>query len=357
MANYELKIAGRLDEKMTEKDLQTKLSRLEHTKSTQIKLQIDGKDYVKQIDTFSKKNGELVKTEKLLIETTTQFGKVLNNVVSRGSNGKFAKALVTDIKSAYNHMKTLTTTTEKFIDKTGATVTKITETDNAGRSIIKTITQTTNALGQLKTVIHTTDEELNPLGKDIIKYEKEVQVVNKTTHTYVDELGRLITKVTELDNKGISRIKETVETTGAFGETTKETTKYIQNADGELIKLGTTFKEVTLNEVELNKQQKELYEQTGKSNGKIKEQQGALNNFVETFGKVIKFQIITKIITGFTTACREAVGIVKEFDKQLTEMKKVSDLSGEALDEYTKKLGELGRSVARTRKHLLCENV
>ena len=47
MANYELKIAGLLDEKMTEKDLQTKLKRLEHTNSTQIKLQIDGKDYLK----------------------------------------------------------------------------------------------------------------------------------------------------------------------------------------------------------------------------------------------------------------------------------------------------------------------
>ena len=35
---------------------------------------------------------------------------------------------------------------------------------------------------------------------------------------------------------------------------------------------------------------------------------------------------------------------------------KVSDLEGQALDDYTKKLGELGETVARTRK-FLCEGV
>ena len=70
-------------------------------------------------------------------------------------------------------------------------------------------------------------------------------------------------------------------------------------------------------------------------------------------GKVLKFQIITKIITGFTTACREAVNVVKEFDTALTEFKKVSDLSGEALDKYTQKLGELGTAVARTRTQMV----
>lgn len=42
-----------------------------------------------------------------------------------------------------------------------------------------------------------------------------------------------------------------------------------------------------------------------------------------------------------------------EFDKELTEFKKVSDLSGEALDEYTKKLGAMGAEVARTRAEMV----
>lgn len=39
-----------------------------------------------------------------------------------------------------------------------------------------------------------------------------------------------------------------------------------------------------------------------------------------------------------------------KLDTALTEFKKVSDLSGTALDEYTQKLSEMGRTVARTGK-------
>lgn len=41
---------------------------------------------------------------------------------------------------------------------------------------------------------------------------------------------------------------------------------------------------------------------------------------------------------------------VVNFDDSLTEFKKVSDLSGQALDDYTSKLSEMGSTVARTGK-------
>jgi TP901 family phage tail tape measure protein len=47
------------------------------------------------------------------------------------------------------------------------------------------------------------------------------------------------------------------------------------------------------------------------------------------------------------------IDVVKDFDDALTEFKKVSDLSGEALNDYAKQLGELGATVARTRTELL----
>ncbi len=72
-------------------------------------------------------------------------------------------------------------------------------------------------------------------------------------------------------------------------------------------------------------------------------------DFVDTFGKVAKFGAITSIIGLFTKAMYEAVQVVKEFDSTITEFSKVSNLSGEELDNYTKKLGELGSEVARTR--------
>ena len=48
-----------------------------------------------------------------------------------------------------------------------------------------------------------------------------------------------------------------------------------------------------------------------------------------------------------------AIDTIKEFDDALTEFKKVSDLSGESLDNYTKKLGELGTELGRTRTEMI----
>ena len=75
-------------------------------------------------------------------------------------------------------------------------------------------------------------------------------------------------------------------------------------------------------------------------------------DFVDTLGKVAKFGAVTAIIGAFTAAVASAATTVKDFDDAITDFRKVSDLSGKALDDYTAKLGELGTTVARTRKPL-----
>lgn len=78
-----------------------------------------------------------------------------------------------------------------------------------------------------------------------------------------------------------------------------------------------------------------------------------LRDFSGTLLKVAEFQIITKILNLAISAMSEAISTVKEYDDALTEFKKVSDLSGESLDEYTEKLGKLGGEVARTRTEMV----
>ena len=81
-------------------------------------------------------------------------------------------------------------------------------------------------------------------------------------------------------------------------------------------------------------------------------------DFLNTLGKVAKFGAVTAIIGAFTTAITESIKTVKDFDDALTDFKKVSDLSGESLTEYTEKLGTLGETVARTRKYFIsCEDI
>lgn len=76
-------------------------------------------------------------------------------------------------------------------------------------------------------------------------------------------------------------------------------------------------------------------------------------DFLVTTGKVAKFYASAMVIQGFTSAINEAVTTVKEFDDAITDFKKVSDLSGDSLDKYNKKLGELGLTVGRTRTEMV----
>ncbi len=100
-----------------------------------------------------------------------------------------------------------------------------------------------------------------------------------------------------------------------------------------------------------------LNKKTGEFNQTLKESANTAKTwseeFNDSFQKVLRFGSITAIIGAFSQALKEAVQTVKEFDDSLTEFKKVSDLNGESLDAYTKKLGELGQEVARTRSEMV----
>ena len=71
-------------------------------------------------------------------------------------------------------------------------------------------------------------------------------------------------------------------------------------------------------------------------------------DFLSTAGKVAKFGAITSIIGLFTKSMYEAVESVKEMDASLTELKKVSDLSGAGLDSYTKEAFGMARDLSTT---------
>jgi methyl-accepting chemotaxis protein len=83
----------------------------------------------------------------------------------------------------------------------------------------------------------------------------------------------------------------------------------------------------------------------------------ALNPFGTGFEKMLKtgakvavFSVLASAINGVKDAMASTIDVVKDFDDALTEFKKVSDLSGEALNDYAKQLGEIGSEVGRTTK-------
>ena len=71
-------------------------------------------------------------------------------------------------------------------------------------------------------------------------------------------------------------------------------------------------------------------------------------NFTDTFLKMVKFNTINLIYDGLIDSMRNAIEVTKEFNTATTELRKVSDLEGESLREYTRELAEYGATVGRT---------
>lgn len=71
-------------------------------------------------------------------------------------------------------------------------------------------------------------------------------------------------------------------------------------------------------------------------------------DFLDTTAKVLKFGASTAIIAGVTAAITESINVVKEFDAAVTEFRKVSDLSGESLKNYTDQLAKMGELTGST---------
>ena len=152
-----------------------------------------------------------------------------------------------------------------------------------------------------------------------------------------------------LDTAGIKQQLETL--------STKTTIKY--NVDG--------IKDFTKETTKLKDAQGNLYTvmtKTGASGENLghtfttatkatKELTNSGNTLFNVFKKVVEFGVVTDIIQGVSRAMQYAVESVFELDAAVTEFKKVSDLSGDALDDYTKKLGEMGQEVARTRAEMV----
>nr|DAH11333.1 MAG TPA: minor tail protein [Bacteriophage sp.] len=114
---------------------------------------------------------------------------------------------------------------------------------------------------------------------------------------------------------------------------------------------------------DLNKDLKDLDKNSKKATDSAKNLGNSLNqvdksskSLGQSFGDIVtkvgKFYLATKPIQMMQQVFDEAIETVKEFDDAMTDLRKVSDLDGEALTDYTIKLGELGEAVYRSRTEM-----
>lgn len=202
-------------------------------------------------------------------------------------------------------------------------------------------------------------------------FQLGVQVVPKT-----DQLNNEFKKISQtaslnvnvkINDQSFKKVNKVVETySNNLGKTYQQTT--ILNQANEVLYSSTT----KLNEKfkPFNKEVKQSSQNLSETAKTAKQASGSITNLGEvtskagtqakslgqSFGDIVtkvgKFYLATKPIQMMQQAFDEAVETVKEFDDAIVDLRKVSDLEGKALDDYTKKLGELGETVARSRTEM-----
>lgn len=248
------------------------------------------------------------------------------------------------------------TETSKFIDKTGALNTYITTTKKMGDETQWFQTRVKEATDEQGRLVTTTQDYTKVAGKLTRLGEERKTIVNDETKAikeqakvYEDNKKKIIdtnTSITErtqkIDNLSHS-IKEEIKTTTDANNTVttlKTTTDSYQDKLGNLITTVTEYNSAT-------------GQTTTKTTKMVNANKKLGQSFTDVIGKVAKFYLATLPIQAMQKAIIEAVQTIKDFDDAMTDFKKVSDLNGESLNDYTDKLAKLGETVARTRTEMV----
>ena len=228
-------------------------------------------------------------------------------------NNKLAKI---DIKISDNitqQFKTATKSVDEFVGKI-STIDKTTNTINT--SFEKFTSQTNkwvDSQGKLNTVLASTSES----GKRMTTWIKE----------YTDETGNLVKETSQYNNLS-----------GRWQKVNQEnvvTTKEAADAQAKLAK-------------ELNETSQASNQTASSIDNAAKATQSLGERLVTAAGKVALFKVSTTIVMAFYNAIGDAKDRVVEYDKALTELKKVWDDSYGSLDRLSKKLSEIGKETANT---------
>ena len=189
------------------------------------------------------------------------------------------------------------------------------------------------------------DGAIKSLSNDkskLIKVNVDGKEAFKVIRQYMNE-------VDELNGK----VKQTILTSEQFVGADGKAIAVRNKLTGQFEKSAETITQIDTVTKKASKSTNAYSESAKNASKNVKDLGVGLTNFWGTMRKIAEFQVINKVLDFFTTAMTEAITVTKDFDDALTEFKKVSDLSGDSLDEYTEKLGKLGGEVARTRTEMV----
>lgn len=146
----------------------------------------------------------------------------------------------------------------------------------------------------------------------------------------------------KINNAGIKTVVKTIKT--EMGDLVQVTTQY--NKQGAI--LSQTINKVQRDYARLRQQTEEVKRSQEELNQTVKSSKSIFEDFTDTFMKMAKFNTINLIYDGLIESMTEAIEITNEFNEATTELRKVSDLEGDSLRQYSEDLAEYGSAVGRT---------
>lgn len=145
----------------------------------------------------------------------------------------------------------------------------------------------------------------------------------------------------KFNSQGRQAVNQVKTATGDLVTITKQYNKQGQLVDVTVNKLSRDYKNLANATQQAQQAQQNLNTHAQKSTS-------VFRDFTDTFLKMAKFNTINMIYDGLINKMSEAIQITNDFDKAMTEFKKVTDTSAISLSEYTEELGKLGEVTAST---------
>lgn len=178
--------------------------------------------------------------------------------------------------------------------------------------------------------------------------KRSAQETQKATQEQVRELEKRNQTLENYSSKIANQLAKEQESNAVLKEQLKTEKTLAKEREKNLNKQVNALEKQVKAEQKATEQAQKHYEKQKKLNEETKKGNSIFRNFTDTFLKMVKFNTINLIYDGLIDSMRQAVEITKEFNTATTELRKVSDLEGDALKEYTQELAEYGETVGRT---------
>ena len=130
------------------------------------------------------------------------------------------------------------------LEKSDSTKIKYRFDDGSLRDAIKVVKQFNSEVGKIKQVQLFDPQTGKELSNNLTKVSEKLQVVEKETKSWNNDLGQLVTQVRTVDEAGQELITETVKYTNAQNQQIK-TTKTLVEENGQLVQKGREVIEIT----------------------------------------------------------------------------------------------------------------